>query len=435
MDRIKSRLLTAVAVLGFAATFASVGISLSNAQDSKVPDLSDLRDAVKAANKRGENVSEIATALTALEKAVAKGWTFPEGGRTLPASPELVALRDAVEAAGKKGENVEAIVKELELVEKAMTGQVLTRPKPLPPVDPPIRPNPNPFVRPDFGGFPRPNIRPGVNAEDIRKAQDLMRRAMEMRLKNPDDAEALKLLEEAREMMLKAIAGANGGGLIVPDLDFPNPGIGRIPDRARLGIRMERVTPILVEQLGLADGIGIVIVDVIDDSAAAKAGFKANDVLVEFGGKAVTDVPEDLSRRVNEARGKEKLDAVVIRKGKKVEIKGIELPELRQPFPRRDVQPRVLELDGVRKPAVGRGNSTSLTMNGDAFTIKAVRDGVVYKITGTKNNDGAALTEVTIDDDGKTHTTNQVDKVPDEYRPTVEKLLKSIQNGRVTVGD
>jgi len=442
MDKLKSRVLAAVAVFGFATLFAGVGITLSSAQESKTPDLADLRDAVKAANKRGENVSEIVTALAALEKSVAKGWAFPANGRTVPASPELVALRDAVEAAGKKGENVEAIAKELELVEKAMTGQVLTRPKPLPPVDPPIRPNPNPFGRPDLP-FRRPMvINPGgVNAAEFQKAQDLLRRAMEMQLKNPDDAEALKLLQEAQQMLLKAIAdGGNGGGLLLPDLDFANPGIGRIPDRARLGIRMERITPVLVEQLGLADGIGIVVVDVIDGSVAAKVGFKPNDVLVEFAGKPVTDVPEELSRRVNEARGNEKLDAVVIRKGKKVELKGIELPELRQPFPRRDIQPRIPDVNPAprgngrreedpndRKPNNAPGNSVTVATSNGAFTIKAVQDGVHYLITGTNGDDGIVLSGVAIDDDGKSHKTDQIDKVPEEYRSTVKKLLRSIR--------
>jgi len=260
-------------------------------------------------------------------------------------------------------------------------------------------------------------------------------------LKNPDDAEAMKLLQEAQQMLLKAIAdGGNGGGLVLPDFDFANPGIGRIPDRARLGIRMERITPILVEQLGLADGIGIVIVDVIDGSVAAKVGFKPNDVLVEFAGKAVTDAPEDLSRRVNEARGNEKLDAVVIRKGKKVEIKGIELPEVRQLLPRRDIQPRIPDLNPIprgnglrevdpneRKPNNGPGNSVTVVSSNGSFTIRAVQDGVLYQITGTNGDDGIVLSGVAIDDDGKSHKTDQLDKVPEEYRPTVKKLLKSVR--------
>jgi len=334
MNKLKSRFLATVAVLGFAALFASVGVRLSTAQQPKGPDLSDLRDAVKAANKRGENVSEIVTALDALEKSIAKGWTFPMGGRTVPASPELVALRDAVDAAARKGENVEAITKELEILEKAMTGQALTRPKPQPPVDPPIRPNPNPFERP----FAQPRIRPGgnLNPADLQKAQELRLRAMELLLKNPNDDEAMKLLKDAQMQMLQAMQGL--GALNGLDVDLF--GADRVPNRFRLGIRMERLTPLMNEQLGIENGQGIAIAEVIEGSVAAKVGFKAHDIVLEFAGKPVTDVPEDFSRRVNEVKAGEKVDVVVLRKGKKVEFKGVELPEP-QAAPRRDNQPRL----------------------------------------------------------------------------------------------
>ena len=310
MDKLKSRWLAAAAVLGFAAIFTGIGVRLSVAQDAKVPDLSDIRDAVKAANKRGENVSEIVTALDALEKAVAKGWTFPQAGRTVPPPPQLAALRDAVDAAARKGENVDAITKELEIVEKAMTGQALTRPKPQPVVDPPIRPNPQPFERP----FIRPAIRPGVNINpaDLQKAQELRMKAVEMLLKNPNDDEAMKLLKESQMLMLQVLQGQALGGAL--DLELPL-GIDRLPNRFRLGVRMEKLTPLMVEQLGIENGKGIAIAEVIEGSVAAKVGFKTHDIVLEFAGKAVSDVPEDFSRQVLDVKAGEKVDAVVLRKG------------------------------------------------------------------------------------------------------------------------
>ncbi|MFO0824484.1 MAG: PDZ domain-containing protein [Gemmataceae bacterium] len=337
MDRIGKRFFAAVAVLGFAAVFTGVGITLASAQETKTPDLSDLRDAVKAADKRGANVIEISKALDALEQAVAKGWNYPKPGATVPAPAELVALRDAVEAAARKGEAVEAIAMELEAVEKAMTGQVLTRPKPAPPVDPPVRPEfPIRPVRPFPQPFPvRPVVRPGVNPADIQKAQDLMRKAVELRLKNPDDPEAQKLLDEARELMLKAIAG---GGIGMPDIEFPAPAV----NRPRLGIRMERLTPVVMEQLGLEAGVGIAVAEVVEGSVAEKVGFKAHDIVIEFAGKPVGNEPGDLSQRVNEVRAGQKVTAVVLRKGKKVEIKDIELPAVApQIQPRIDLQPLI----------------------------------------------------------------------------------------------
>jgi hypothetical protein len=128
----------------FLAVIAVLALSPppSAAQESKAPDLSDLRDAVKAAAKRGNNVDEVAKVLDALEKALARGFTPPKPGAAADAPAELVALREAVETAGRKGEDVDAIRAELESIEKAITGKAFERPKPKP-VEPPPVPQPN----------------------------------------------------------------------------------------------------------------------------------------------------------------------------------------------------------------------------------------------------------------------------------------------------
>jgi hypothetical protein len=116
------------------------------------PDLTALRDAVAAADKRGENVGAIREALAAFEKAAAKGAIKPGADA---ASAELAALREAVELAARKGEDVAAISKELGQVEKALTGREYERSKPpQPKAEPePALPNPPPFrPRPGFGG-------------------------------------------------------------------------------------------------------------------------------------------------------------------------------------------------------------------------------------------------------------------------------------------
>src|SRR5262245_37217438 len=100
---IGKRLLTAAAVLGSVALFLGMGVRLSTADEPKA-DLADLRDAVKAASKRGDNVDEVARALDVLEKALAKGLKSPDGKTGVPS--ELRALRQAVESAARKGENV-----------------------------------------------------------------------------------------------------------------------------------------------------------------------------------------------------------------------------------------------------------------------------------------------------------------------------------------
>ena len=218
------RWLAAAAVLAFAALFVGVGIRFSAADEPKPVDLTDLRDAVKSASKAGENVDEIAKALDAFEKVIAKGLKA-EPGRTEPPA-ELLTLRQAVDGAARKGENVEEIRKQLEAVEMKLLGRVLAAPKPVvPPLgdpkpEPRGRPFPNDFPVPpriEFPAFPQPvfpdrgGFGGGIDREALQKSMDLRRKAMELLVKDPNDPEALKLAQEATEMMLKAIQGGRGG--------------------------------------------------------------------------------------------------------------------------------------------------------------------------------------------------------------------------------
>jgi hypothetical protein len=325
----------------------------ADAKDTKPVDLSALRDAVDAAARKGENVDDIRKALDALEKTMPKN----AAGRV---PPELQALRDTVDAAARKGENVEAITKELLAVEMAVAGKSLAKPRPEPRPQPQPQPQPGfpgfpavpqPVPFPEFPAFPNPGIGGGVGGIDVEvfnKAMDLQRRAMEMMMKNPRDPdtikEAQKLRTEASELLLKAARNGGGGiggaGIGMPVMPlFPD--AGRFPDRARLGIRMERVPAVAVEQLGLEPNTGIAVTMIVANSPAEKAGLKVHDIILEFAGKPVTDNAEDLARRVNEVKAGEKVDLVVLRKGKKVEVKGVELPEpaKRPAFPNAFPQP------------------------------------------------------------------------------------------------
>lgn len=448
MFGIGKRLFAATAVLGFAALFVGVGIRYSLADEPKAVDLADLRDAVKAADKRGENVDEVVKALDALDKALAKGLK-PGGGKT-PA--ELTALRQAVEAAARKGENVEEITKHLEAVEKQLVGRVLSAPKPVtPPLGDPKanpRPSPRPFPN-DFQVIPPGNLEiipnfdlGNVDPAAVQRAMDLRTKALEQLLANPHDRDALKKAIEANQEFLKALT-AGRGGIAAPDLMMPNLGadfggaLGRVPDRFRLGVRMEKLSPIVVEQLGIEPGRGITITEVIAGSAAEKAGFKANDIVLEFAGKPVSDLPEDFSRQVTAVKAGEKVDAVVMRKGKKVDLKGIALPDAPQPAIRpalpdriKPIGPNTLPDIGPRPDRMVDGNTMSFSVNNDEFTIKAIQDGVDYLITGKQDGAKRVVNKVTISDAGKKVDAESIDKVPDAYKATVEKL---VNNNRIAV--
>jgi serine protease Do len=57
--------------------------------------------------------------------------------------------------------------------------------------------------------------------------------------------------------------------------------------RGFLGVGNQDLTPELAESFGLKDSKGVIITEIIQDSAAAKAGLRHNDVIVEFNGKPV----------------------------------------------------------------------------------------------------------------------------------------------------
>lgn len=95
----------------------------------------------------------------------------------------------------------------------------------------------------------------------------------------------------------------------------------------RLGIAVEKPQEVLVEQLNLPKGQGVIIVQVVKDSPAEKAGIKAKDVLLTLSGKPVPSEPGDVIKLIGGLKNDEKIDVVVLRKGQKETIKGISVPE------------------------------------------------------------------------------------------------------------
>lgn len=410
-----------------ALAVAVAGWHLS-AQEPLPVNLGPLREAVEQALKRGENVDEVRKALDALDRAGPK-----PGATAVPA--ELQALRDAVDAAARKGEGVAAIAKELAAVETAVVGRSLEKPKPGPRPLPPD-PGPQPPALPGF-----PNVQPpvggvfsgfggGIDRELFDRAMDLRRRATEQLAANPNDPEVrakmLKMLTEANEMVLKA---ARGGGAVPPFPEFGR--FERFPgDRGRLGVRMDRVPAVAADQLGLEPNVGIVITAVVPDSPAEKAGLKANDIVLEFAGKPVTDSTEEFARRVLDVRANEKVDLVVLRKGKKVDVKGVELPEARRPQPL--PVPELPRLNAIPVPApvaLPEGfNAVSYTTNNDAFTLKAKKGDVKFELSGTLNADGTpGVKKAVVTDGDKAHEAESVEKLPAAYRDDAKALLQTVR--------
>ena len=101
--------------------------------------------------------------------------------------------------------------------------------------------------------------------------------------------------------------------------------IGRSTNR--LGISVSTLSSQLAEYFGTKEGV--LVSSVTDNSAAAKAGIKAGDVITSFNGTAVND-PSDVRRRVAELSDGDEFTIAVMRDKKAVTLKGkAERPERR----------------------------------------------------------------------------------------------------------
>jgi len=75
------------------------------------------------------------------------------------------------------------------------------------------------------------------------------------------------------------------------------------------------MTPDLAEKFGIKEELGALVTDVVDDSPAAKAGFKRGDLITEYDGKQVDD-PSVLRNMVAGTLPDKKVKVKIIREGK-----------------------------------------------------------------------------------------------------------------------
>jgi hypothetical protein len=73
-------------------------------------------------------------------------------------------------------------------------------------------------------------------------------------------------------------------------------------------------------------------------------------------------------------------------------------------------------------------NSTSITVSDGVYTLRARRGDVTYEVTGPVEAGGKAPKIVVQDGDKKTET-DDIKKVPEEHRPAVERLMRTIIRG------
>ena len=97
--------------------------------------------------------------------------------------------------------------------------------------------------------------------------------------------------------------------------------------RGRLGVRVEKLSSEMGEALGVTGNKGVVVLEVIEDTPAQKAGLRAGDVILEVGGREVAD-RDDLTKALAEHEGR--VDIVLTRKGARRTVQA-DLPTRSEP--------------------------------------------------------------------------------------------------------
>src|SRR5258706_3242156 len=98
------------------------------------------------------------------------------------------------------------------------------------------------------------------------------------------------------------------------DMELNMPGVMRWMGRGRLGVRVQTLNPDLGSYFSVPDGKGVLVVEVMKDTPAEKAGLKAGDVITRVGDHAVSDAG-DLARELGNEEGKVAIG--IVRKGGK----------------------------------------------------------------------------------------------------------------------
>jgi len=312
----------------------------------------------------------------------------------------------------------------------------------------------------------------------MRKLEEALKKAQKDLRDDPASEEARKAVEEATKNYQNAlrknrpnlhvdpIAPINPENLdreierfnrelrlMMQEMNRPMPGIGiggrvgvnRFPVRAlgdvRLGVQLDSPTPALSDQLDLPANRGLVVVAVLPDTPAAAAGILAHDILLEIAGKPVLTDVVDLQRVLREIKADEKVELVVMRKGKKVTLKDVKLPaakpeqaNLLQPLVPQLFIPNAQILNPQFAPAPGINNAIgnnvrmSVQATGNELTVRYDEDGTRIVVVGTKEDGKVKPTSITVTDEkGKEIKADSLEKLDEQYRAKVERVLKGIR--------
>jgi hypothetical protein len=208
----------------------------------------------------------------------------------------------------------------------------------------------------DFDALERAldNLRRANGPEEFRQAKATVERLLQQMEERQQREQVRREREraeenvrEAREMAARQAGALRMGGMMA--------GPGGPSHTPRLGVAAQPPSPVLADQLDLPRGQGLVITNVLPDSAAARAGLAVNDILLDWYGKPVSSNIPDFVRMVAETPANQRGDAVVLRKGRKTTLRNLVLPEPRPDDRMGDFGRRPEMAPGEERPGAGVG--------------------------------------------------------------------------------
>jgi membrane-associated protease RseP (regulator of RpoE activity) len=229
------------------------------------------------------------------------------------------------------------------------------------------------------------------------------------------------------------------------------------PTASRLGAQLEQVSGVLASQLGLPKGKGQVIGQVTPKSAADKAGLQQHDILLELDGKSVSSDAAEFAKAVAAIKANTPVGAVVLRQGKRTEVKKLSLPEpSAELFPGAfktylapvtdgtsntimfgegqfkavppdmvwnwyDGTPRAHKEWSVR--AEGKEVLTTTFRRQERFTTRLQEGTLIITVTGALKDGKTTVIGIKVQDSGVEKKYASLDKVPEEYRDKAAHLI------------
>lgn len=156
----------------------------------------------------------------------------------------------------------------------------------------------------------------------------------------PGDEVEIVLYRGGKQETLRAELAARSTSYVTLDLDHSPPYVhlgelgrlgrmirvggdgGRwsvVRDRARLGVHLHDLDQDLAPYFKLKAGEGMLVLEVVDGSAAGEAGIRTGDVIVRIDDSRISDF-DDVFEALDRAEGREKVAVTIVRKGKKMEL-------------------------------------------------------------------------------------------------------------------